>query len=206
MKPISCVFGFDRGQPIDRYFIESFLDENSNCIQGRVLEIADNEYTLKFGKNNVTKSDVLHAVEGNPKATIVGDLVTGEGLPENAFDCFILTQTLQFIFDIDSAVKNVVKCLKPGGTVLITVAGISQISRYDMDRWGDFWRFTDKSLRMIFEKYVPTENITVRTYGNILTSIAFLHGLAVDELTQEEVNYIDRDYQMVITAVIRKSL
>ena len=205
-KPISRVFGFDRGQPIDRYYIESFLQENSSAIKGKVIEIADNEYTRKFGKNNAIVSEVLHAVEGNPKATIVGDLVTGKGLPENAFDCFILTQTLQFIYDIHSASENVVKCLKPGGVALITVAGISQISRYDMDRWGDYWRFTDKSLKMLFEQHVPEENIKIKTYGNVLSSVAFLHGLASDELTQEELDYTDQDYQMIITAVIRKPL
>ncbi|VVB53222.1 Uncharacterised protein [uncultured archaeon] len=205
-KPISRVFGFDRGEPIDRHYIESFLKDNSSSIKGKVLEIADNTYTKKFGGQNILESEVLHAVDGNPKATIVGDLVTGQGLPENAFDCFILTQTLQFIYDIHSAAGNVVKCLKPGGVALITVAGISQISRYDMKRWGDYWRFTDRSLTMLFEQYVPKENIKIKTYGNVLSSVAFLHGLACDELTQEELDYADQDYQMLITAVISKPL
>jgi len=205
-KPISRLFGFDRGQPIDRYYIESFLKDNSSSIKGKVLEIADNTYTKKFGGQNILESEVLHAVDGNPKATIVGDLVTGQGLPENAFDCFILTQTLQFIYDIHSAAGNVVKCLKPGGVALITVAGISQISRYDMKRWGDYWRFTDRSLTMLFEENVPKENIKIKTYGNVLSSVAFLHGLACDELTQEELDYADQDYQMLITAVISKPL
>lgn len=205
-KPISRLFGFDRGQPIDRYYIESFLKDNSSSIKGKVLEIADNKYTKKFGGQNILESEVLHAVDGNPKATIVGDLVTGQGLPENAFDCFILTQTLQFIYDIHSAAGNAVKCLKPGGVALITVAGISQISRYDMKRWGDYWRFTDRSLTMLFEQYVPKENIKIKTYGNVLSSVAFLHGLACDELTREELDYADQDYQMLITAIIRKPL
>ena len=205
-KPISRVFGLDRGQPIDRYYIESFLKDNSSSIKGKVLEIADNTYTKKFGGQNILESEVLHAVDGNPKATIIGDLVTGQGLPENAFDCFILTQTLQFIYDIHSAAGNVVKCLKPGGVALITVAGISQISRYDMKRWGDYWRFTDRSLTMLFEENVPKENIKIKTYGNVLSSIAFLHGLASEELTQEELDYTDQDYQMLITAVIRRPL
>lgn len=205
-KPVSRVFGLDRGQPIDRYYIESFLENNSSSIKGKVLEIADNKYTKKFGGKNILESEVLHAVDGNPKATIVGDLATGKGIPENTFDCFILTQTLQFIYEFHSAAENVVKCLKPGGVALITVAGISQISRYDMKRWGDYWRFTDKSLTMLFERYVPEENIKIKTYGNVLSSVAFLHGLACDELTREELDYVDQDYQMLITAVISKPL
>jgi len=141
--PFSHVFGFDRGQPIDRYYIEVFLKKHSPDIHGRVLEIGDSGYTHKFGGDRVTRSDVLHAVPGNPQATIVGDLSTGECIPENVFDCMILTQTFLVIYDVQAAVVNAHCALKAGGVLLATFPGISQISRYDMDRWGDYWRFTD---------------------------------------------------------------
>ena len=74
VTPISREFGFDRGLPVDRYYIENFLTHHADDIRGRVLEIGDNSYTRRFGGDHVTKSDVLHVVEGNPQATIVGDL------------------------------------------------------------------------------------------------------------------------------------
>jgi hypothetical protein len=203
--PISSVFGLDRGQPIDRYYIENFLQRYSADIRGRVLEIGDPKYTRKFGGDRVTCSDILHAVTCNPQATIVGDLSTGEGIPIDVFDCMILTQTLLFIYDVQAAVGNACRTLKTGGVLLATFPGISQISRYDMDRWGDYWRFTDASARRLFGDVFGAENVTVTTYGNVLTACAFLHGLAAHELKQDELDYHDPDYQVLITVRAVKS-
>ena len=199
LQPISNVFGLDRGLCIDRYYIERFLSAHASDIQGRVLEIGDDTYTRKFGGNPVTKSDVLHAVEGNPKATIVADLTCANHVPSNIFDCIIFTQTLQFIYDVQAAVRTLYRILKPGGVLLATFPGISQISRYDMDRWGDYWRFTTLSAKRLFEEVFPPENVEVQAYGNVLTAIAFLHGLASEELRRKELDYHDADYEVLIT-------
>ncbi|MCK4352485.1 methyltransferase domain-containing protein [candidate division WOR-3 bacterium] len=189
---------------MDRYYIENFLNKNKSHIKGHVLEVAENTYTLKFGDSEVEKSDILHLTQDNPNATIVGDITKKNILPENTFDCFIMTQTLLVVYDIKSAIKNSIKALKTGGVLLVTVPGISQISRYDMDRWGDYWRFTDLSLRRLFEEVVPPENIEIEVYGNVLSAVAFLYGLAQHELTKKELDYEDKDYQVIIAAVIRK--
>ena len=199
LTPISREFGFDRGLSIDRYYIEAFLQSSSRHIRGRVLEIADATYTKKFGGERVSRSDVLHAVKDNPQATLVGDLSTGLGIPENTFDCLIVTQTLLVIFDFRAAIANCYRALKPGGVLLATFPGISQISRYDMDRWGDYWRFTDLSARRLFEEVFPASNLQIETHGTVLSAVAFLHGLAADELEQEELDYVDADYQVSIT-------
>jgi len=49
VMPISRKWGFDRGLPIDRYYIERFLSAHALDICGYVLEIQDNAYTRKFG-------------------------------------------------------------------------------------------------------------------------------------------------------------
>ncbi len=197
--PISRVFGLDRGKPIDRYYIDSFLQKYTDDIRGYVMEVGDNSYTRTFGSDKVINSDVLHVTSGNRKATIVGNLATGEGIPQNRFDCMILTQTLPFIYDVKTAIGNAYYALKPGGILLVTVSGLSQISRYDMNRWGDFWRFTDASASRLFSDVFGADNITVETYGNVLTACAFLQGLATEELTISELDFIDPDYQMIIT-------
>lgn len=199
LNPISSVFGLDRGKPIDRYYIEAFLKRHSSDIHGRVLEISDPGYTHKFGGVRVTHSDVLHAVPGNPQATMVGDLTTGEGIPKETFDCMILTQTLSFIYDVPGAIAKCYAALKPGGVLLATFPGISQISRYDMERWGDYWRFTTMSAKRLFSEVFPAENVEVQSFGNVLTAITFLHGLAAEELTQKELVYHDPDYEVLIT-------
>jgi SAM-dependent methyltransferase len=199
LKPFSRAFGFDRGTPIDRYYIANFLQKHKVDIFGNVLEIGDSEYTRKYGGGRVTRSDVLHAVTGNPLATIVGDLSTGEGIPANTFDCIILVQTLNVIYDTGQTLENCYKALKLGGSLLVTLPGISQISRYDMDRWGDYWRFTDASAKRVFREVFGEENISVETYGNVLVACAYLYGLSAHELKKEELDHQDPDYQVSIT-------
>jgi SAM-dependent methyltransferase len=199
LQPISRVFGFERGQCIDRYYIEKFLARHAEDIRGHVLEISDNTYTKRFGGERVTKSDVLHVREGNLNATIVADLTCADHVPSDAFECIIFTQTLQFIYDVRVALRTLYHILKPGGVVLATFPGISQISRYDMDRWGDCWRFTMLSARRLFEEVFPPPNVMVEAHGNVLTAIAFLHGMAAEELRQDELEYRDPDYEVLIT-------
>jgi glycosyltransferase involved in cell wall biosynthesis len=199
LTPFSREFGYDRGLPIDRYYIERFLAKNASDIKGQVLEVADNAYTLRFGGNRVTKSEVLHVREGNSQATIVGDLTRDHDIPSNSFDCVILTQTLQFIYDVRAALRNVKRILKPGGVVLATIPGISPVSRYDMERWGVFWTFTTQSARRLFEEVFPQEQLQIVAYGNVLTAASFLYGMATEELRQEELEHFDPDYELTIT-------
>jgi glycosyltransferase involved in cell wall biosynthesis len=200
ITPISRVWGFDRGLPIDRYYIERFLSAHASDVRGRVLEIGSDTYTRRFGRGWVTRSDVLSVAEGNPKATIVADLTCADHLPSGIFDCILLTQTLQFIYNVRAALKTLYRMLKPTGILLATFPGISQISRYDMDRWGDYWRFTSLSSRRLFAEVFPSAQVTVEAHGNVLTALTFLHGLAAEELRQEELDFHDPDYEVVITA------
>jgi SAM-dependent methyltransferase len=204
VEPISRNWGFDRGLPVDRYYIARFLERHAQCVLGRVLEIADNTYTREFGGADVTRSDVLHVAGGNPRATIVGDLAYAPHIVSESFDCIILTQTFQLIYDVRAAIRTIHRILKPGGVVLATFPGISQISRYDADRWGYYWSFTTLSAQRLFEECFPAENVHVQAHGNVLAAIALLHGLACQELRPSELNYFDPDYEVLITVSARK--
>ncbi len=177
LTPLDDKFGYSRGLPIDRYYIENFLARHANDIRGRVLEIGDDSYTRRFGGDRVTRRDVLHILEDAPGATFIGDLTHGEHIPSEVFDCFILTQTLHMIYDLRAALQTIHRILKPGGVVLVTVPCISQIDRYD---WGGdwFWGFTHIVARRLFEEIFPAENVEVEGHGNVLTATAFLQGLA----------------------------
>lgn len=225
LQPIDKLFGYSRGTPIDRYYIERYLDAHSGVpgyvlgdIRGDVLEVGDDKYTKRFGtlapegethdsqSGYVTSSDVLHGDASNPKATIVGDLADGKGLPSEAFDCVICAQTLPVIYDVHGAVQNLYRILKPGGVVLITVNGVCRICRPDYELWGDYWRFTSLSMRRLLEEAFPPGAITVESHGNVLTAMAFLHGLAVEELKPAELDLHDPDYEVSITArAVRES-
>lgn len=198
LTPISRHFGYDRGYPVDRYYIDNFLQHNSQDIQGRVLEIGDDAYMQKFGGDGVTQRDVLHVNDGNPSATFIGDLTNANQIPTDTFDCFILTQTLHLIYDFRAALDTTYRILKPGGVVLATVPGISHKS---VDEWDDYWcwAFTTASIKKMFAEFFPSDHFEVEAFGNVLTSIAFLEGLSFDELTKEELDYQDPCYEMLIT-------
>ncbi len=205
LTPVSRSFGFDRGQPIDRYYIDRFLSGHAADIQGRVLEIGDNHYTRHFGRERVSRSDVLDLPRDNPNATLVADLTRADHVPPDTFDCIIFTQTLQFIYDLQAAAGTLHRILKPGGILLATFPVVSQICRYDMDRWGDYWRFTTASISRLLGNAFGPEQVIVTAYGNVLAAISFLQGLAAEELEPQELDYQDPDYQILITARAIKS-
>jgi glycosyltransferase involved in cell wall biosynthesis len=198
LTPISQKFGYNRGQPIDRYYLERFLAYRANDIHGRVLEIGDNAYTLKFGRSQVTQSDVLHVDNSNPHATFVGDLARAEHLPSAAFDCVILTQTLHLIYDVPAALKTVYRILKPGGVLLATVPGVT---RHAQGEWAAtwYWSFTRLSATRLISDVFPPGHSRVETHGNVLAASAFLYGLAAQELRPAELDYNDPFYPLLIT-------
>ena len=196
-SPISRHFGFERGLPIDRFYIERFLTANAADIRGHVLEIGDPGYTRRFGAARVTRSDVLHVAAEAPEATIIGDLTSAEHIPSDAFDCIVLTQTLQLIYDVAAAVATIHRILAPGGVVLATVPGISQIER---DQWRDtwFWSFTVPAARRRFEERFAAADVRVEASGNVLTAVAFLEGLAAHELREDELLAVDEAYPVCV--------
>jgi len=198
VEPVSRVFGSDRGTPIDRHYIDHFLNLHKASVKGRALEIAESSYT-KMYDSGITAFEVLHYTADNPNATIVGDLTkAGATLPENRVDCFICTQTLNVIWDVQNAIKGIHHILDTNGTALVTVPCISQISRYDADRWGDYWRFTPQSSHNLFADVFGKENVEVQVYGNCLAAIGFLKGMAIEDMTKAELDHQDPDYPLII--------
>jgi len=202
VTPFSVEFGYDRGGPVDRYYIENFLKKNADAIKGSVLEIGDNEYTLAYGKSAVTKSDILHIDEKNTKATIIGDLSNAPHIHDNTYDCIILTQTLHLIYDYKAALQTCYRVLKPGGVLLMTVPGITHI---DQDEWKNnwLWAFTSSSIRRMLEEVFPSAAV-INTHGNVFIASAFLYGMGINEVKKEQLDYHDPHYQVIITALATK--
>ncbi len=192
--PLSDRWGFDRGTPIDRYYIEQFLDEHRGDIHGRVLEVGDTRYTDRFG-TGVEKSEVVDIVRENPRATLVADLSQPEALPERRYDCFVLTQTLQYVFDLAAAVEGVHRLLRPGGVALVTVPSVSRIDAFAGVE-HEFWRFTTASCTRLFGG--AFSRFEVRAYGNVLAGAAFLFGMAREDLKRRELDTHDAYFPLLI--------
>ena len=198
LTPFSTEFGYDRGGPVDRYYIENFLKKEAEHIKGRCLEIGDNEYSLLYGGSKLTQSDILHIDETNTKATFIGDLSNASQLPNNAFDCIVLTQTLHLIYDFKGALATCHRILKPGGALLLTSPGITPI---DHGEWGKtwYWSFTNRALEALIAETFPGGKAEIETFGNVYVATAFLYGMGATEISIEKLDYSDPHFQVIIT-------
>lgn len=204
VTPISPYWGSARGGAVDRYYIEQFLARNSAHIRGRVLEIGSNAYTVQYGGDRVTRSDVLNVVE-REGVTFVGDLADGDFLPSSAYDCVVLIQTLHLIFDFPSALRTIDRILSPGGVLLLTVPGITMV---DPGEWGSTWyySFTDHAVWKMCNEYFTGWEAEVAAHGNALAATAFLQGLGATELTHAELDHCRKEFAVVNTARVVKPI
>jgi SAM-dependent methyltransferase len=196
-RPLSSEYGFDRGIPIDRSYIERFLADHSSDIRGRVLEVGDDSYSRRFGGEAIERQDVLHIRSGNPAATIVGDLADPKTLPPGTFDCIILTQTLQYVFELEVAVANLRRALKPGGVLLLTVPASAPICA---DEWksAHLWLFTARSVQRLLSASFDSAKVDVRPCGNLFAASAFLQGACVEEVPKRKLLKTNDDYAITI--------
>ena len=147
-------------------------------------------------------SDVLDINPLNPAATIIGDLGAVDSLPAAAFDCIILTQTLQLIYNLENAMRNLYRSLAPGGTLLITVPGISPIGPHEIRYWH--WTFSELALKTLLSSRFGENNVKVRCFGNVFAAICFLTGLSLEEVGTVKLGYKDESYPVTIFACAHK--
>jgi SAM-dependent methyltransferase len=187
--------------PVDRYYISEFIAENCADIQGHVVEVGDRHYTRRFGGGKVTVSDVLMPRQDR-SVTIEADLRNAPQVADGSFDCVIATQVLECIDEFHLATSTIYRILKPGGVALVTLPSIQRLD--NPHEWPLLWGFSDGAAKFMFERHFGEGNSAIRAYGNILSATAFLYGLAAHELTYEELNHRDPDYQVIVGVRARK--
>lgn len=200
-EPISRRFGRELGTPIDRIYIEKFLESNQSYIKGNVIEVGDDYYTRKYGVPNV-KSNIMHIYGWKGAKKI--NIETGEGIEENSIDCFICTQTLQMIYDIHACMKNIKKMLKPDGVALITISGISQLAMSDYSTWGEYWRVTPLTAKKLATEQFGNENVQVYSYGNVKTVAAFICSIPAEVLDPRDFEENDEQFPLTVGLVVKK--
>ncbi|MFN8418882.1 MAG: methyltransferase domain-containing protein [Anaerolineae bacterium] len=197
--PIAAGWGLDRGHPVDRYYIENFLAANRQDIRGRVLEVESNRYTLRYGGDQVTQSEVLMPVAGHPGTTIVADLTSADHVPGDSFDCIILTQVLQNIYDYRAAIQTTKRLLRPSGVALITVAAMASLVYGEDGDFHDYWRWMRLALEKDFLAFFEAQKLKVEAWGNVLAVTAFLYGLGSGDLKREELDTNDPNCPLILT-------
>jgi SAM-dependent methyltransferase len=196
VRPLSAHWGWDRGLPVHRYYLEEFLRTFAADIRGRCLEFDLDLYASRFGGAGVSRVDVLHLDESNPRATIVADLTKPNDIPSDVFDCIICTHVLHVIYEFEKAVNELHRILKPGGTLLVGVPSVSM----DGPDAGELWRFVPNGLRMVLSTVFDRDKVLVRGYGNSLVAAAELRGVASHELTRAELSAQDPRFPVEVCA------
>jgi SAM-dependent methyltransferase len=197
LRPLSVSFGADRGQQLERYYLDRFLEESRSAIRGHCLEFGDDLYTRRFGGMAIKATDVIHLDHSNPKATIVADLTKPNHIPSNTFDCVICTYVLHVVFDVAKFVGELHRILKPNGALLVAVPFVGM---WGAPTFTDMWRFTPLGLQLLLGRSFGSDSVTVRAYGNSLTSAGNLRGLVVGEFTRTELDYCDPRFALEICA------
>lgn len=198
-KPVSRAFGVDRGTAIDRYWIEPFLATHASSAAGHVLESGGTTYSERFYPN-MKASEMEISVQTKPNG-VVCDLEVGNHALDGIFDVMIATQLFNFIFDVRAALAHAAAMLRPGGLLVGSVAGITQVSRFDADRWGHYYSFTEQSWRKLLAQHF--DSVTVETRGNVDTACAFLNGLCAEELDPALLAEHDPDYPVSVLFAAR---
>jgi SAM-dependent methyltransferase len=194
-RPLSDRYGFERGRPVDRYYIEAFLAQHAADVRGRGIEVKNANYLRRYD-SGLIRCDVLDIDPANPQATLICDLAVADGVPDALFDCFVLTQTLHVIYNWQAALQHAWRMLRPGGVLLATVPAVSRVD-YTLAEI-DYWRFTPRACQLAFGEVFGDEQVTVKSYGNVLTATAFLMGMAAEDLRTDELDRVDPAFPVLI--------
>lgn len=200
-QPLSTKFGYDRGTPIDRFWIETFLKENGACFKGECLEIGDDRYIRKFG-NSTVRTTILDINQRNRQATIIADLQRMPNVDSNRFDCIILTHVLGMVEDMSAAVREIYRVLKPGGVVLVTSACIAPLFKGNVGKW----HIMPDGASCLFNPVFGKGNVEIKTYGNVYSGQAFWVGMSQEELSTHELTVNDDRFPCIVAVKATKKL
>lgn len=203
LRPLSRNYGFNRGTPIDRYYIEKFIESESSRIKGVCLEIGDKRYATKYGDQRLSRCDVLDIHTSNRMANLHADLRDMTGVVRSqTYDCVILTQVLGMVDDYQAVIREIHRILRPGGSVLITCSSLAPAHSLR----NSYWRFLETSLRFSLEKVFSKALVRVESYGNMLAGQAFWVGMSQEDLSENELEFNDPHYPLIVSAVASKEM
>jgi SAM-dependent methyltransferase len=196
--PFSSTYGFERGTPIDRHYLHEFLATHRALITGDVLEVQTNDYTIRFG-SGVTRADSFD-IAPDFQPTYRCDISHCEAvIPSASYDCVLLPNALPHFRELDPALVNIARIVRPGGAILASAAGLLPLTA-DVP---DYWRFSPDGWREKLTGFWPSTVLDVSGHGNCLSAAAAQMGLALEELTTAELDADDPRFPVLTTIVCR---
>jgi SAM-dependent methyltransferase len=201
VHPASRTFGYERGQPIHRHYVQRFFERHAGAIRGRCLEFQDPGYLRTYGNGRPCQIDILDLSAANPHATIVADLTRPNQIASDSFDCIVCVHVLHLVYQVDLFTKELHRLLAPGGTLLLAVPGTSMID----PNWTEYRRWTALGVQTLLGQFFPVSDILVEAYGNSLAAAAEMRGLAADEIAPWELNAKDELFQVEVCGLAIKA-
>jgi ubiquinone/menaquinone biosynthesis C-methylase UbiE len=199
--PVNNDYGRGRGTSVDRWYINEFMSANADAMTGRILELQNGEWSSKYRDPATSTVTVLDVNPNNPEVTYLADLNEPDSIQPASFDCVVVPQTLQYLSDLVVSLRTLGRAVCAGGTVLVTMPTISKLDA-SCGPDADLWRLTPSGLARLIETALPDATHAVSGFGNVLTAVAFLEGLAAEELSAAELAYHDPDFPLLACARI----
>jgi hypothetical protein len=197
-RPFSEAYGFERGIPIDRYYLHTFLEAHRQLITGDVLEVQGASYAERFG-HGLTRADSFD-IDARFKPTYLCDFAHAGGvIPDHAYDCLLLPNTLPHFRELDRCLAQALRVVRPGGVILASAAGVLPLTR-DVP---DYWRLTPDGWRETLTAAWPGATLDVRGRGNCLAAVGAQLGLALEELSPAELDVQDPRFPVLTTIYCR---
>ena len=189
-------FGLLRGTPVDRILIGSYLKsvkltKLQNSKEANFLEIGSTEYS-KLLAVSPRHFKFIYSQNKNiklKKNKLVGDIYLG--FPKeynNFFDLIVLTQFLSFLKKPEIIMVNIIKSLKPNGTIVGSEPFLMPVSTYDDQNWGDYRRYTKSGLNELFLSLDQNIEFKINEVGNALTSSMSILGYSYEDLNKFKSN------------------
>jgi SAM-dependent methyltransferase len=142
---------FDRwlGYSIRRQLLDEDLESLRLRMEGRVVEIG-NGHSRRRGKFEPPISEAECWVFIDVKETVQPDIRASiESIPlkDAEFDTVICLEVMEYVTDVNAALKEVHRILKPGGRLILSVPFMHRA-----DTEHDFWRFSSHALKHLLSR------------------------------------------------------
>jgi SAM-dependent methyltransferase len=195
--PFSHRFGFDRGAPVDRYYLQQFVAAIGPKVRGRCLEIGGTLVNRGVYKLEVDEFRTLDLPHSGVADDLMGDAADPDVFAADSWDSILAFHVLEHCPDPFAVVHNIHRWLTPGGHAFIVVPCAQRMHNFP----GDYWRFMPDGLRVLFKEFAEAH---VSAYGNPLTVVSSFLGLSHTELPPEDMDFVHPDYPVISCVVARK--
>jgi 2-polyprenyl-3-methyl-5-hydroxy-6-metoxy-1,4-benzoquinol methylase len=136
--------------------IDAYIDSHASLLTGKVLDVgsAEGSYlATKYGASaNIITFDVREP------ADVIGS-ISKAPFPDATFDVVVCTEVLEHVQDIVSASKEMLRILKPGGTLLASAPFMYELHG---EEYGDYWRIPRQGWEYLLRDF---KSVTVTPYG-----------------------------------------